>query len=245
MPCGIIFLSNSTAISNNCRNNVGTCTIQMLEEQVDASGVQYAVRYLLQGQYPLLHRWNGFGRTDKCMQDVRGCKALSEQAWITARKDDTLHHGLVPRRCKCRVIRTAHPTNCSRYRQSRWSIHIAVTVTLFRRYCHLVVWKKYEREMAAVSIRCCTREKFVEDYDVKNFSDNNFRRKKRKNVQGMKCDTKFFFCLGYYLDLNCNCTPAFISFWETCKEICSFITPKGKNINLFYARMLCSEYVYL
>jgi hypothetical protein len=63
---------------------------------------------------------------------------------------------------------------------------------LFRRYCHLVVKKKYECQMAAVSIRCCTREKIVEDNDVKSFSGNNFGRKKRKNVQGMKCDTKFF-----------------------------------------------------
>jgi len=67
--------------------------------------------------------------------------------------------------------------------------------TLLSRYCHLVVQKNYECEMAAVSIRCCTSEEFV-DYDVKSFSENNFRRRTRKNVQGMTCDIKVFY-LGY------------------------------------------------
>jgi hypothetical protein len=59
-----------------------------------------------------------------------------------------------------------------------------------------VVQKKYACEMAAVSIRCCTSEEFVEDYDVKSFSEKNFRRRTRKNIQGMTCDIKVFY-LGY------------------------------------------------
>ena len=53
--------------------------------------------------------------------------------------------------------------------------------------------------MAALSVRCCTSEKSAEDYDVKSFSDNSFRRKKGRNVQGMKCDIKFFYYLLTYL----------------------------------------------
>ena len=48
-------------------------------------------------------------------------------------------------------------------------------------------------EMAAISIWCCTSEELDEDYDVKRFSENNFGRKKRKNVQGMECDIKVFY----------------------------------------------------
>jgi len=71
-----------------------------------------------------------------------------------------------------------------------------------RRYCHLVVQKNCVCEMAAVSIRCCTPKEFVEDYDVKSFSENNFRRKMRKNFQGMKFDIKFFFLLLVLLSLK-------------------------------------------
>lgn len=90
----------------------------MLEKQVDVSReVQHAVRYLLRGLYLLLSvKW--FGRRGRIHARYEGYKAHFQQAWITARKDDTLRHGLVSVRCECRVIRLAHLTKCTRYRQT-------------------------------------------------------------------------------------------------------------------------------